>query len=235
MIRYPLWAKTARPVCALNRTISAGAYGQPVRWKSFLRRLNNTGATIRIASTLTNTATFNNAGTLALAGGIYYTPTVLTNSTTTWITGYGTVSSAGKLVNAGTLGNPFGTPAGSTLVVDSALDNTGRVVVESGRKLIVSGVFTNNGTLNSTFSAQGTFNSAVVNRGAWLQSGGADSLFNNNVVVTTNGYLTADNGSILTFKGNLTIQSTNSLAWDTMDALLGTNTYARSSSSAERA
>ena len=45
------------------------------------------------------------------------------------------------------------------------------------------------------------------------------------VVVTTNGYLTADNGSILTFKGNLTIQSTNSLAWDTMDALLGTNTY----------
>jgi len=178
--------------------------------------LFNTGGTIRVGGgVLTNNAIFNNAGTLALQGGTYQTSTRLTNATSAWITGFGTLSSAATLVNRGTIL----AQGGSALVIDSGLYNTGQVLAVSG-SLQVTGVFTNQGTLNFISSA-GLFNRAVVNQSTWSLTNGSSSLFDDNVLVTSNGTFQAQYFGHFRFGGNFRNQSTNSAAWNTLDTAPG--------------
>ena len=153
-----------------------------------------------------------------MAGGSYQTSLQFTN--TGWLTGHGTVSAAAPLVNQGTL---TATGAGQALVVSSDLVNpTGGVVQAFTSALQVVGVFTNNGSLQF-ISSVGTYNQTVVNDGAWTTDGGSSSVFSNNFIITTNGYVSAAADQYL-FKADLLNQSTNNLHWDTLGALPSTNT-----------
>ena len=178
--------------------------------------LFNTGGTIRVnGGALTNDTIFNNAGTLAMSGGSYVTSTRLTNGPTAWITGFGTISSAATLFNRGTIYAQGASP----LIIDSALFNTGQVIASSG-SLVVNGVFTNRGTLNF-INSLGTFNSAVVNQSAWITTNGGASLFEDNLLVTSNGYINAQYYGTFRFRGDLHNLSTNKLAWNTLDLTPG--------------
>ena len=180
--------------------------------------LFNTGGTIRVASLVINATTFHNDGTLAMSNGTYQTVTQLTNGPTAWITGYGTINTPATLVNHGTILANNSTLA---LVIGSALESTGRVLATTGR-LIVSGIFTNDGTLNFQ-NSYGTFNSAVVNRGAWI-SDPSTLTFLASHTETTNGYINAGDGDRYVFQGDLVNQSTNKVLWNTLNVTPGTNT-----------
>ena len=193
-------------------TLSFNAGGQ-------ISSLFNTGGTIRIAGgMLTNTsnAFSNNGGTLALVGGGYRSAVQFTN--TGWLVGYGSFNSAAPLVNQGTIAVNSGTL--TPLVFNSNLLNTTSGVVRADYgALQVSGVFTNNGTLQF-ISSVGTYNQTVVNDGAWLTQN-SSSIFSNNFVITTNGYVSASAGSQYVFKADLLNQSTNNLAWNTLGTTPG--------------
>jgi autotransporter-associated beta strand protein len=178
--------------------------------------LFNTGGTIRVASLVTNTAVFQNAGTLALAGGTYQTSTKLTNALGATIRGFGTISSAAELVNDGTL-----LVTGGKLTLNSALQSGGHVT-GSGGELVVNGVFTNSGSLNFVGTA-GTFNGAVFHSGGWAQNATASSLFQSNVMVSASGTI-AGSGGTYVFRGDLNNQSTANTTWNTLNVTPGTNT-----------
>ena len=179
--------------------------------------LANSNGTVRLeaAATLTNTTSFNNAGTLAMVGGTYQTSTRLTNSLTAWITGYGTVNSAGPLVNLGTI---LASNSASPLVFGSAVVNSG-VVTASNARLIISGVFTNNGTL-SFLNSVGTFTSAVVNRGAWTTDP-STNVFLSTFTITSGGSISAAAGDVYRFQSNLINQSSQSTTWSTLNVTPG--------------
>ncbi|MCG3148583.1 MAG: hypothetical protein PCFJNLEI_02028 [Verrucomicrobiae bacterium] len=179
--------------------------------------LDNTNATIRLSGgVLTNDQSFLNAGTLALAGGTYYTGTRLTNNLGATIRGFGTISSADQVVNNGTIFVQGPTP----LVFSGELINAGAVAGVGGR-LEVTGVFTNSGSL-AFVSSVGTFNSAVVNSGALSLNGASTSVFTSNLLVSSSGYLLG-NGTYV-FEGDLNNQSALPTAWNTLNTVAGTNT-----------
>ena len=182
--------------------------------------LFNTGGTIRVAGgILTNLSTFGNAGTLALAGGAYQATVQFTN--TGWLVGVGTMNTPVALVNRGTIAANLGN-TNTALVVNSDLLNLSNGVVRADSSaLLVTGVFTNNGTLQF-ISSVGTYNQTVVNNGAWSSSGGS-SVFSNNFVITTNGYVSAAGGKYV-FTADLLNQSTNNLHWDTLGVTVGIGT-----------
>jgi len=186
-----------------------------------ISNLFNTNATIRIAGgILTNLSAFSNAGTLAVAGGTYQALGTLNNNSNTWLVGYGTFSATTHLVNAGTLAANLGS-TNTPLVIASDLLNNGMVRADASA-LQVSGVFTNNGTLQF-ISSVGTYSRAVVDNGAWSTETSA-SVFSNNFLITTNGYVSASYGSKYVFTADLLNQSTNNLHWDTLGVVAGTNT-----------
>ena len=188
-----------------------------------LSNLFNTNATIRIAGgILTNLSAFNNAGTLAIAGGTYQALGTLNNNSNAWLTGYGTVSAASHVVNAGTLAANLGS-TNAPLVIASDLLNTATGLVRADASALqVTGVFTNNGTLQF-ISSVGTYSRTVVDNGAWSTETSA-SVFSNNFIITTNGYVSASYGSKYIFTADLLNQSTNNLHWDTLGVVAGTNT-----------
>jgi hypothetical protein len=111
------------------------------------------------------------------------------------------------------------------LVIGSGLVNTGMVQAASAR-LVVSGVFTNEGTLSLAWGTA-TFENHVVNRGAWVSAGNSRSVFDTNAtfLVSSSGYVsTTVDGSDYVFRGDLVNQSTNNVAWDTRSVSPGTNT-----------
>ena len=185
-----------------------------------LSSLVNTGGTIRVASgILTNAGVFANyGGTLALAGGAYQTSLRFTN--TGWLAGAGQFNSPATLVNQGTIAANLGT-TNTPLVLNSDLLNAGTVRAAASA-FQVTGVFTNNGTLQF-ISSVGTYNRTVVDNGEWTTAGGA-STFANNFIITTNGYVSAAGGSRYVFTSDLFNQSTNNLHWDTLGVNVGTNT-----------
>ena len=184
--------------------------------------LFNTNGTIRVAGgVLTNTSAFDNyAGALALAGGAYQTGLQFTN--TGWLGGYGSVTASNVLVNRGVILANGGT---SPLIINTNLVNNSDGLVQAvAGSLQVTGVFTNNGTLQF-ISSVGTYSRAVVDNGAWDTSGyGGSSVFLNNFIITTNGYISAANNNQYVFKADLFNSSTNSLAWETLGVPVGSNT-----------
>ena len=182
--------------------------------------LFNAGATLRLAGgVLTNTSMFNNAGgVVEFAGGGYQASRQFTN--TGWLVGAGSFNSAAALVNEGTI-DATGSHA-LPLVLNADLLNTatGQFLVRGGA-LQVSGVFTNNGTLQ-VISGVGTYN-LTVNNGAWLTDLSA-STYQDTFLITTNGYVAAAAGDRYVFKADLFNQSTNNVLWNTMGTNPGTNT-----------
>jgi len=173
--------------------------------------LFNQDATIRVGGgILTNLSAFSNDGTLALAGGTYQANVAFTNNN--WLVGHGTFSSPAQLVNQGTIAANFGT-TNAPLVLSADLVNSGMVRAD-GSALQVTGVFTNNGTLQF-ISSVGTYSREVVNNGAWLTDGASSSTFSNNFIITTNGYVSAPGGKYV-FTADLFNQSTNNLSWNTL-------------------
>ena len=183
--------------------------------------LSNPNATIRIGGgILTNMAAFSNDGTLALAGGTYQANVAFTNNN--WLVGYGTFSSTAPLVNHGTISANLQT-TNIPLVVNTDLFNTGTVLANSSA-MQVSGVFTNNGTLQF-ISSVGTYSRDVVNDGVW-NTQNSSSTFSNNFIITTNGYVSTgiSDSSKYVFKADLLNQSTLSNSWNTLGVIVGTNT-----------
>ena len=127
--------------------------------------LANAASTLRLEGVLTNTAAFANQGTLALAGGTYYSLATLSNPSGATVTGHGTV--AALLENAGTVevtgaGLTFSqnvTNSGtinlgaSTAIFEAALTlaPTGVLVADSGSQLYLRGDFQNNSADNTGF------------------------------------------------------------------------------------
>ena len=187
--------------------------------------LMSSGATIRVGGgILTNLSAFSNVnGTLALAGGGYQAQVQFTN--TGWLVGYGSFNTAAgtPLVNTGAI-DANGGGTNHTLVINSDLLNTvGSLVKADTGALQINGAFTNNGTLQF-ISSVGTYSRAVVNDGTWRTSGDSASVFSNNFMITTNGYVSAAGGDRYVFTAGLNNQSTLSNAWDTLGVNVGTNT-----------
>ena len=176
--------------------------------------LYNTGATIRVEGVLTNAPLFVNSGSLAMAGGRYQSGARLTNSSTAWITGYGTIDTAG-VINQGTL---LANNTSTLLVVGAGLANSGFVRASNGR-LVINGAFTNTGTVNLLTSV-GTFNGGVVNSGAWITDP-TTNVFNDTFTVTSSGSISASAGDVYRFRSNFVNLSSQSNTWNTFNTTAG--------------
>ena len=191
-----------------------------------LSSLFNTGATIQVtAGILTNfmIGFDNTGGTLALAGGSYvHASGLFTNSSSGWLTGYGSLTAAAAILNQGTILANGG--LSRPLVLNSNLVNTATgYVTASGSALQINGVFTNNGTLQ-VISGVGTYNNQVVNDNVWRTDGVANNTFLDTFLITTNGYVRAGGSDRYVFKADLLNQSTNNVFWSTLGVTPGTNT-----------
>ncbi|MEI6085643.1 MAG: PEP-CTERM sorting domain-containing protein, partial [Verrucomicrobiota bacterium] len=153
---------------------------------------------------------WNNSGTVDLRGGTLVGGN-LTNLIGGRFSGFGTIS-APSLINSGT---GMATSLAQVLRVTSASvfnQASGVFGADSGR-LIVDAVFTNAGTV-SFLNSYGTFNSSVVNRGAWL-SDPSTLTFNGDYTVTNTGYISMAAGDVYSFKSNFFNFSTQSNQYDT--------------------
>jgi hypothetical protein len=154
-----------------------------------------------------------NAGTILMQGGNLYAG-VLTNLNGARITGYGTMTSS--IFNSGTiLANSPSTPL-HLLGANVFNQTNGFLGVSSGR-LIVDSVFTNAGTV-SILNSLGTFNSDVVNRGAWI-SDPSTTTFAGNFTVETNGYISMTAGDVMVFTNGASFINTSTMSnlYDTLN------------------
>ncbi|MEI8064217.1 MAG: hypothetical protein WCH84_09160, partial [Verrucomicrobiota bacterium] len=89
----------------------------------------------------------------------------------------------------------------------------------STAQLSVSGMVTNTGTINFLNSV-GTFNSQVVNAGAWITDLTTNT-FLGTYSAAPSGYIDAAAGDVYTFQGDFINQSTQSSAWQTLNVTPG--------------
>lgn len=207
-------------------TIDAAAYAKSITMNDFggppPKLINQSSLTISGAlnmgadSILTNAATgamwvggkaeilgtsvLTNAGALMLqGGGDFAASTTITNTGTIALTG-GTLKTLATIHNAGgTLRNE----AGTTLIVDTATVDGGTVTILGtleldGASLIEHGTLNNSGAVN----VKGTAEFAH------------EAVFNNStgtIKVLANGWLTIDQGSVVTNTGNVTVDVTGKL------------------------
>jgi hypothetical protein len=198
------------------------------------------GSTLRIftdAAAATNAILVNSAN-VVLGGGTIISANVTNNSTAT-ISGFGTLSfnngpmaSVSNLVNSGTINaNDASTPLvldGAWILNRATATQTGTVKAVNGR-LLVTGVFSNEGTVNFLNSV-GTFNNKVLNNGAWI-SDPSTNVFNSDMFVNTNGYIAASVGDVYRFQSNFVNVSSRSNDFNTLGAKFifdGTNTASSS-------
>lgn len=162
-----------------------------------------------IVGAASNSVLVNN-GTIVMRGGIFRSSN-LTNSLGATFRGYGTITS--PIINFGT---GLATSASVPLHLTSATveNRSSGVLGASNGILIVDAVFTNAGTV--TFrNSLGTFNSAVVNQGAWTMNPSTNVYFGD-YTVTSNGYLTMASQSVNIFKSNFYNRSYMSNEYDTL-------------------
>src|SRR5204863_335112 len=103
--------------------------------------LFNTGATVRIEGSLTNTAVFVNQGTVALAGGTYRSTLGLTNPVGFVVSGFGTLDA--PFSNAGTL-----TATNGQLNLVNAPIQTGTINIPTTGILNVTPAWQSSGSIN---------------------------------------------------------------------------------------
>ncbi len=186
--------------------------------------LVNKGTINIAANQLTENPAWVNNGSIVLSGGVLSGGTV-TNGAGGFITAFGTINSS--LVNAGTLLASGSAPlslTGSTIYNT----NSGFFGANNGQ-LIVNSVFTNAGTV-SFMNSVGTFNSAVVNKGAWV-SDPSTNVFYGDYTVATNGYIVMGAGDSYLFKSNFVNVSSLSNQYDTTKGQFtfnGNNSYTQS-------
>ncbi len=150
-----------------------------------------------------------NSGTILMDGGIFRSG-VLTNTSTAMINGYGTMTPS--ILNSGTLLASGATPL--NLLGGVIANNVGGVFGASSGQLFVNAVFTNAGTV-SFLNSVGTFNSAVVNKGAWITDP-STNVFYGDYTVAANGYISASAGDVSIFKSNFVNVSTLSNQYNTL-------------------
>jgi fibronectin-binding autotransporter adhesin len=180
--------------------------------------LFDTSATVRVQGVLTNASLFVNTGSLAMGGGTYQSAANLTNAASGRIVGTGTV--AASVFNSGTiLANSSTAPLALTGAV--LVNQVGGVITANVGRLIVSGAFTNAGTL-SMMNSIGTFASAVVNSGAWITDP-TTNVFQNTYTVTSSGFIQSSAGDLYVFSNNATTAasfiniSTNKTQYNTLN------------------
>ena len=182
-----------------------------------------------------NSATLSGASTLNLpTGGTFQNALAgAMNFPTVSMTG-GTLAGSGGFTNSGANFGGWGT-------ISAAVTNTNTGTMSlSGGSSSVTGTITNQGILNVAATATGTSFGTVNNSGTvhvtnadvtWgnftnsgvFQSDPATQTFNNDLTVTSTGYLRAESGDIYQVKGNFISNSTlNSqlTQWNTTQATL---------------
>jgi hypothetical protein len=196
------------------------------------------GNTLRIFSDLaaaTNAILLNSAR-VRLFGGTIISANITNNPTGT-IRGFGTLSFnngplAGSVSNLHNQGTIMASDPSLPLVLDGAwvFNQTNGVLGADTGRLLVMGTFTNRGTV-SFLSSVGTFNSVVINQGAWITDP-TTNVFNSDLFVDTNAYIQAASGDVYIFKSNFVNISQRSNDFDTLGAKFifdGTNTVSGSS------
>lgn len=176
---------------------------------------NAAGGLIRNAGTIT--ALVINNGILEALGGNGLTLNGTTNSAGSQILiSNSTVRTTSLLRNAGnfTLLNSVGTLQAGAL-------NTGSMLVSnivtglSSTRLVVSGSFTNTGTL-SFIRSVGEFYGTVVNSGTWITDP-TTNIYNDTRTDTDTGVIHADPGDVFLFRENFINLSTASNDWNTLN------------------
>ncbi|MGO9245221.1 MAG: hypothetical protein ACLQDC_10710 [Verrucomicrobiia bacterium] len=150
-----------------------------------------------------------NSGTIVMNGGTLSSG-LLTNDAT--FRGFGTITSS--IINSGTgLATSLSAPlylSGSTIYNQSS-----GVLGANNGQLVVDTVFTNAGTV-SFVNSIGTFNSTVVNQGAWI-SDPSTNVFLGTYTVATNGYISMAAGDVYMFQSNFVNVSSLSNQYNTLN------------------
>ncbi len=152
-----------------------------------------------------------NSGTIVMNGGILSSGQ-LTNSFGATFRGFGTITSS--IINSGT-GLATSLSAPLHLTGSTVFNQASGVLGANGGGLIVDTVFTNAGTV-SFINSVGTFNSAVVNKGAWVMDP-STNVFLSDYTVATNGYVSMAAGDVSIFKSNFVNVSTLSNQYNTVN------------------
>jgi hypothetical protein len=161
---------------------------------------------------INSNAVLANAGTIVMRGGTLRTGP-LTNQFGATFAGYGTIVSP-TIINSGT-GLATSLSQVLRLSSDTLINRTNGVLGANNGRLLVDGVFTNAGTV-TFLNSVGTFNSAVVNQGAWMMDP-STNVFYSDYSVTPTGYLTMDQGDVSIFKSNFFNSSSRSNLYDTLE------------------
>lgn len=146
------------------------------------------------------TSVLTNAGHLTLAGGGDFAGgTTITNSGTIELSG-GTLKTLATIHNAG---GTLKADAGTTLIVDTATVDGGTVTILGtleldGTSLIENGALNNSGTVNIEGMAE------FANESVSNTSSGT-------IKILANGWLTIDQGSVVTNAGNVTVDASGKL------------------------
>ena len=138
---------------------------------------------------------FTNSGTALFSGGIgTLTGAAAVNTGTGLIQGNGTIANTAMLRNSGTI---FADNASPLRIGGALFNQAGGVVKATDGRLIVTGVFTNSGTL-TFLNSVGTFSSAVVNNGAWVTDP-TTNVFQNTYTLTSSGSISMSAGDVYIF------------------------------------
>lgn len=163
------------------------------------------GSALRIFTDVaaTTNAVLVNGANIGLNGGTIISANI-TNSSGGTIKGFGTLSFdngplvglASNLYNAGSI---LANNAGAPLVLQggAVFNQTNGTIAASSGNLIVTGTLANNGTVTLT-SSVGTFNSTVVNSGAWITDP-STLVFQNTFTVTPSGFVSMTPGDVYVF------------------------------------
>ena len=145
----------------------------------------NVSGTLNVVPVWTNSVSV----TVTLSGGVITGGMLVTQGR---LRGSGTI--VPNVVNSGTvLAN-----ASQPLVFGGLLVNqTNGVVSANGGRLAVNGIVTNRGTF-TMLNSIGTFNSGVINSGAWVTDP-TTNVFNNTLTVTSSGFIQMSAGDVYIF------------------------------------
>ena len=154
----------------------------------------------------TTNAALNNAGTIIMRGGILRSGT-LTNQLNATFRGFGTITS--PIVNLGT-GMANSASAALVLTGPSVFNQSSGVLGATNGRLEVQAVFTNAGTV-SFFHSVGTFNSSVVNQGAWIMDP-STNVFNSDYTVTSSGYIQMSPGDVMVFSNGASFINSSTMS-----------------------
>jgi len=169
--------------------------------------LFNTGATIQVASVLTNTGVFANQGTIVLAGGTYQSAANFTNAVGKFIvnSGAGTINAAG-VFNLGTI-----LATNATVTISNLVAQGGTVTIGNSASvaLLGAGALTNFGTINLQ-GAAGAGSNAVLNLGtAALTNLSGGTITGGGIIQNASQVVNLSGGTILATNAAVELQFTN--------------------------